>query len=124
MKTQYEYDSAMVQAIARSRRYGQQKQVHIYHVVAEQTIDVDILERRHKRGDGITTVNSTMKLPKAPGAAKERTRLIENKRGQVALVPRSWLKDRAKRKILDVDAELKSFTSLINFESNSAYDDE
>lgn len=124
VKTQYEYDSAMVQAIARSRRYGQQKQVHIYHVIAEQTIDVDILERRHKRDDGITTVNSAMKLPDASGTAKERTKLIKNKRGQMALVPRSWLNDEATRQSLDVEEQLKSFGSLIKFEGSPDIDDE
>ncbi|KAF1934810.1 hypothetical protein EJ02DRAFT_362876, partial [Clathrospora elynae] len=114
-KTQYEYDSAMVQAIARSRRYGQQKKVHIYHVVAQRTIDVDILEHRHKRNDGITTSGWTMKMPQATGSKREKTKLIKNDAGQMALVPASWLADEGKRLMLEVGETPDSFTSLINF---------
>ncbi|KAF2853893.1 hypothetical protein T440DRAFT_515377 [Plenodomus tracheiphilus IPT5] len=124
VKTQYEYDSAMVQAIARSRRYGQQKKVHIYHVAAERTIDVDILEHRHKRNDGITTTGSTMRLPEPNGAVKEKTKLIKNKMGQVALVPRSWLDDASRRRMLNVGRVTESFTSLIRYEGVLEHDDE
>ncbi|KAH7390665.1 hypothetical protein BKA66DRAFT_580830 [Pyrenochaeta sp. MPI-SDFR-AT-0127] len=114
-KTQDDYDSAMVQAIARSRRYGQVKQVHIYHVVAQRTIDVDILEHRHKRADGVSAVLSTMKMPKASGNKKEKTRYIKNNAGEMALVPSSWLTDETKRQTLNIGEKPHSFTSLINF---------
>lgn len=114
-KTQHEYDSAMAQAIARSRRYGQDKKVHIYHVVAQRTIDVDILEHRHKRTDGICTAMSTMIMPKASGKKKERTKLIKNTAGEMALVPSSWLTDKAKQRMLNIGQKPDSFTSLINF---------
>ncbi|KAJ4375110.1 hypothetical protein N0V83_002194 [Neocucurbitaria cava] len=123
-KSQYEYDSAMVQAIARSRRYGQQKKVHICHVVAQRTIDVDILEHRHKRNDGITTLESTIKMPKACSVKKEKTKLIKNNKGHMALVPASWLVDENKRELLGVDENPDSFTSLINFSETFEHDDD
>ena len=122
-KSQYEYDSAMVQAIARSRRYGQKKTVHIYHAVALDTIDVDILEHRHKRSDGITTSESTLEMPRA-GSVKEKTRLIKNNVGQMALVPASWLDDQHKRQILNVDEQPDSFNSLITFSEMFGHDDD
>ncbi|KAL2011944.1 hypothetical protein VTN00DRAFT_4662 [Thermoascus crustaceus] len=48
-KTQYDYESTMTQAIGRSRRFGQQKTVHIYHFVSLKTIDVNILQQRRKQ---------------------------------------------------------------------------
>ena len=46
-QTQYDYDSAMTQAIGRVRRYGQTKHVHVYHFLASGTIDVNIFQERH-----------------------------------------------------------------------------
>lgn len=48
-QTQYDYDSAMTQAIGRSRRYGQSKTVHIYHLLAKGTVDVSIFQRRREK---------------------------------------------------------------------------
>ncbi|KAL6234151.1 hypothetical protein BDW75DRAFT_213122 [Aspergillus navahoensis] len=45
-QTQYDYDSAMTQAIGRSRRYGQTRHVHVYHLLAKMTIDVNIFQER------------------------------------------------------------------------------
>ncbi|KAL5360693.1 hypothetical protein BJX96DRAFT_184740 [Aspergillus floccosus] len=45
-QTQYDYDSAVTQAIGRCRRYGQTKHVHIYHLLAKRTIDVNIFQER------------------------------------------------------------------------------
>ncbi|OJD11036.1 hypothetical protein AJ78_08115 [Emergomyces pasteurianus Ep9510] len=45
-KSQYDYTSGMAQAIGRSRRYGQQKHVHLYHFLALKTIEVNIHEQR------------------------------------------------------------------------------
>jgi len=39
----------MAQAIGRSRRYGQQKHVHIYHFLTLRTIEVNIFEQRRQR---------------------------------------------------------------------------
>jgi hypothetical protein len=122
-KTQYEYDSAMAQAIARSRRYGQKKKVHIYHIVAQRTIDVDILEHRHKRADGISTVRCPMKMPKVD-ANREKTKLVKNKGGQMALVPVSWLSNESKRKTLGVEETPGSFASLISFSETFQHDDD
>ncbi|KAH7410248.1 hypothetical protein DE146DRAFT_733042 [Phaeosphaeria sp. MPI-PUGE-AT-0046c] len=122
-KTQYEYDSAMAQAVARCRRYGQKKTVHIYHIIAQHTIDVDILEHRHKLTDGITTAKSAIKMPKAT-MSKEKTRLVKNKVGAMALVPASWLADAAKRKMLDLEETPESFASLINFSDTFQNDED
>ncbi|KAH8727919.1 hypothetical protein GQ44DRAFT_610840 [Phaeosphaeriaceae sp. PMI808] len=122
-KTQYDYDSAMAQAIARSRRYGQIRKVHIYHVVAQRTIDADILEHRHKRADGLTTTQCSMKMPKAL-LKKEKTKLVRNNAGEMALLPVSWVNDESKRRKLDVEEMCESFTSLINFSETFQHDDE
>jgi hypothetical protein len=122
-KTQYEYDSAMAQAVARCRRYGQKKTVHIYHVIAQRTIDVDILEHRHKRVDGITTSKSPMKLPQAL-ANKEKTKLVKNRKGQMALVPVSWLASAEKGKGLDIEDVHESFASLISFSETFQHDED
>ncbi|KAF3010718.1 hypothetical protein E8E13_006591 [Curvularia kusanoi] len=114
VETQYKYDSAMTQAIARSRRYGQEKRVHIYHFAALRTIDVDILEHRHKRNSGITAAASNMSMPPAL-QAREKTRLVKNKHSSVALVPISWLADDECRKQLGIEREPERYTSLINF---------
>ncbi|KAI9927688.1 hypothetical protein MW887_003309, partial [Aspergillus wentii] len=47
--TQYDYDSAMTQAIGRSRRYGQTRHVHVYHLLAKKTIDVNIYQERREK---------------------------------------------------------------------------
>lgn len=43
---QENYDSAMTQAIGRARRWGQAKEVHVYHFLTVNTIDVDYHEAR------------------------------------------------------------------------------
>jgi hypothetical protein len=113
----------MAQAIARLRRYMQTKTVHIYHIIAQRTIDVDILEHRHKRVDGITTPESPMKMPKAQ-AKKEKTKLVKNNKGQMALVPVSWLADESKRTMLGVDEAPESFASVINFSDTFQHDED
>jgi hypothetical protein len=104
----------MTQAIARSRRYGQEKQVHVYHFAALRTIDVDILEHRHKRTNGITTARSKLRLPAKPLPKREKTKLVKTNQGSMALVPISWLSDAKVRHSLGVEKPEK-FTSLINF---------
>lgn len=105
----------MTQAIARSRRYGQEKRVHIYHFAALRTIDVDILEHRHKRRDGITMAKVPMRLPKLLADKEEKTKLIKNDKSRMALVPVSWLTTKSTRLALGVGQRPDSFTSLINF---------
>jgi hypothetical protein len=114
----------MAQAIARSRRYGQEKKVHIYHIVAQRTIDVDILEHRHKRKDGITTSTSMMKMPESLSTKKVKTKLVKNNQDEMALVPCSWLADPIKREVLGVGEAPESFTSLINFSESFEQDDD
>ncbi|KAJ4356252.1 uncharacterized protein N0V89_004283 [Didymosphaeria variabile] len=111
----YEYDAAMEQAIARSRRYGQEKKVHIYHFAALRTVDVDVLEHRHKRKTGITDAMAPMPLPSAPLEKRERTRLVKNDKGEMALVPVSWLKDESTRNKMGIVENPETFSSLINF---------
>ncbi|KAJ8114408.1 hypothetical protein OPT61_g3697 [Boeremia exigua] len=94
VESQYKYDSAMTQAIARSRRYGQQKAVRVYHFAALRTIDVDILEHRHKSTYGITTAKSTIRMPAKALATREKTRMIKSQNGSMALVPLPWLADK------------------------------
>lgn len=48
-RSQYDYNSGMAQAIGRSRRYGQLKHVHIYHVLALNTVEVNIFEQRRRQ---------------------------------------------------------------------------
>ncbi|PGH01037.1 hypothetical protein GX51_05473 [Blastomyces parvus] len=62
-KSLYDYNSGMAQAIGRSRRYGQQKRVHIYHFLALKTIEVNIFEQRRrerlvKRDGGFLSLSS------------------------------------------------------------------
>lgn len=112
----------MAQAIARSRRYGQRKTVHVYHIAALHTIDVDILEHRHKRNDAISTIETPLLVPKSETAGKEKSTLIRNNTGRMALIPASWLADAKKRRALDVEESPERFTSLIDFSHAFASD--
>ena len=47
--TQYDYESTMTQAIGRSHRFGQLKEVHVYHFLALSTIDVNIIQDRRQK---------------------------------------------------------------------------
>ena len=47
--TQFDYESIMKQATGRCHRYGQQKDVHVYHFAMSRTAEVNILESRHPR---------------------------------------------------------------------------
>lgn len=66
---QQEYDSAMAQAIARCRRYGQKKEVRVYHFAAVGTIDMDILERRRRFGTASGAMWEEGGLPRAEKSA-------------------------------------------------------
>ena len=48
-QTQYDYDSSMTQAIGRCQRYGQTRHVHVYHLLAKLTIDVNIFQERREK---------------------------------------------------------------------------
>ncbi|KAK5129398.1 hypothetical protein LTR08_003285 [Meristemomyces frigidus] len=97
---QYEYDSTMAQAVGRVRRHGQKKDIHVYRIVALDTIDVDILEHRERRVDALTQVGARAIEPPLLAAARmrdghaepraERTQLV--KEGvRYSLQPQSWL---------------------------------
>ena len=44
---QEKYSSAMTQAIGRARRWGQEKNVHVYYFLSVNTIDIDYYEARN-----------------------------------------------------------------------------
>lgn len=48
-RNQGEWDAQMKQALGRCIRFRQKKTVHVYHMVMEETIEVDTLEWRHKK---------------------------------------------------------------------------
>ncbi|CAA9957087.1 DNA repair protein rad8 [Pyrenophora teres f. maculata] len=120
---QYKYESSMAQAIARSRRHGQDKRVYIYHVVALRTIDVDILEQRHKRCEAMISAQSqSNRMWPSPCKKKEKTRLVRNRQGEMMLLPCSWLEDGQNRDLVDVDVSPERFTSPIKL--SGAFDQE
>ena len=45
-RSQYNWESVMEQAVGRVRRYGQAKDVHIWHCLMAGTIDVNVLQDR------------------------------------------------------------------------------
>ncbi|KAK2793657.1 hypothetical protein FQN51_001169 [Onygenales sp. PD_10] len=51
VKSQYDYNAGMAQAIGRARRYGQLKHVHVYHFLALKTVEVNVFETR--RGERV-----------------------------------------------------------------------
>ncbi|KAF2195509.1 hypothetical protein K469DRAFT_649543 [Zopfia rhizophila CBS 207.26] len=121
VENQYTYDSAMTQAIARSRRYRQEKTVHIYHFAALRTIDVDVMEHRHKRFDGIFP--DRHRILYEGRQDREKTKLVKNTLGIMMLLPISWLADDEACEDLGIDTtNLESFTSLINF--SETFEDE
>lgn len=112
----------MAQAIARCRRYGQRKKVHIYHFAALSTIDIDILEHRHKRSDALKSPGCPIQTPpkfaqatdKEQKKTKVNTRMVRAAKNTLALVPVSWLEDEQARKSLGVKGD-EVFKSLIHF---------
>lgn len=48
-RNQDEWDAQMKQALGRCIRFRQTKTVHVYHMVMDETIEVDTLEWRHKK---------------------------------------------------------------------------
>lgn len=45
--SQHEYEAGMTQAIGRARRFGQARDVHVYHMLARETVDVNIVQDRN-----------------------------------------------------------------------------
>ncbi|CAI6335508.1 unnamed protein product [Periconia digitata] len=112
-KDQSTYDSVMAQAIARCRRYRQTKTVHVYHFAALKTIDIDILEHRHKLSSPLLQSDAASEnWPCAPGK-KGKSKMIRTSNGEVALVPRSLIKNEKLCSEMGVTGE--TFTSLIGF---------
>ncbi|EPS29387.1 hypothetical protein PDE_04336 [Penicillium oxalicum 114-2] len=44
--TQHDWASSMAQAIGRCRRYGQERTVHVYHLLARETVEVNVFQER------------------------------------------------------------------------------
>ena len=97
--SQYQYESTIAQAIARCRRFNQNKLVHVHHFAALGTIDVDILEKHQKRSDALKSTGccALESLPRSD--EKEKTRMIRSGDG-IALVPVSCLEDERRRYML------------------------
>ncbi|ORY13595.1 hypothetical protein BCR34DRAFT_648635 [Clohesyomyces aquaticus] len=124
-KSQYEFDSAMAQAIARIRRYGQKKSVHIHHFAALNTIDVDIVEQRHRRKGALRVAGSRGDVDLGSDSGKkERTKMIRNANGEMMLIPVSWVTDGQMKKRLGVDGDTGKFTSLICFSDEFEEDED
>jgi hypothetical protein len=83
----------MTQAIARCRRYGQKKKVLVYHFAALYTIDVDVLQQRHRRTDALSRHGVLSSPNKKLEVKPERTRMIINSEQVAHLVPQSWLEN-------------------------------
>jgi hypothetical protein len=98
----------MAQAIARCLRYGQKKTVHIHHFAALHTIDVNILEQRHRRRNGIAAPGAKITFAKEKLEKKAKTRMVRVQ-GEVALVPVQWVEQ-------GVGDGEERFASLIGFE--------
>ncbi|CAG8396624.1 unnamed protein product [Penicillium salamii] len=47
-ETEDDWNAGMTQAIGRARRYGQLRVVHIYHLLARNTVEVNIFQQRNK----------------------------------------------------------------------------
>jgi site-specific DNA-cytosine methylase len=135
--TQYGYDSTMAQTIGRVRRHGQKKEIHIYRIVALDTIDVDILEHRERRSDALVEQGApriARPANTATATATERTQLVrENDR--FSLRPQSWLVDpNADRGKVEQNAQKvkgknrvlgwEDFSSIVKFSKNFTEDDE
>ncbi|PIA95671.1 hypothetical protein CB0940_10123 [Cercospora beticola] len=139
-RTQYKYDSTMAQAIGRVRRFGQERPIHVYRIVALDTIDVDVLEHRENRADAL--VEQGQKKIEPPTRSKElntlskkkpeRTQLVREK-GHFSLRPQSWLIDyeagmdagevekvKGKSRVLGWE----DFSSLVKFSTKYTEDDE
>jgi hypothetical protein len=105
---QYQFEADVPQAIGRARREWQpERTVHVYHMLAVDTIEVDILEHRERRATPLTqrgvydvaTQNEALK-PKAGKSNRkgtmitakeiERTHLVCEE-GNFSLQPLSWL---------------------------------
>src|ERR1700761_8207354 len=136
----WEYKSSMHQAIGRVCRPGQNKRVHIYRIVALNTIDVDILEHRERRSTALTEKGTPDIVP--PPTAKqldlhdeaegERTQLVRE-HGRFSLRPHSWLLRRGADEDTDAMTRVKEkhvvagwerFGSLVKFSRRFTQDDE
>ncbi|KAK3063052.1 hypothetical protein LTS18_002845, partial [Coniosporium uncinatum] len=131
-ESQYKYESAMVQAIGRCRRYGQEKVVRVYRFVGVKTVDVNVLEQRERRGVPVLEVghpdvgqgkvledvNSSVESSTAEKKKKkrrEKTKLVRRGDGYLALVPLSILTD---------EERSQHWESTMEFSANFRNEDE
>jgi hypothetical protein len=54
----------------------------------------------------------------------EKTKLVRNNKGEMMLVPHTWLADESKRRIMGVEKSDETFTSLINFSETFEQEDD
>jgi hypothetical protein len=47
--TQSKYEATMTQAVGRAHRFGQDKEVHVYHFLMAKTLEVNIIQDREKK---------------------------------------------------------------------------
>ncbi|KAJ5676206.1 hypothetical protein N7462_009103 [Penicillium macrosclerotiorum] len=70
--TQHDYEAGMTQAIGRVRRFGQEKSVHVYHMLVPQTAEVNIYQGRH----GGLLVQRDDRLVVVPTATRQAADLL------------------------------------------------
>ncbi|KAK5168996.1 uncharacterized protein LTR77_006305 [Saxophila tyrrhenica] len=93
------YQDTMLQAIGRARRHLQEKTVHIYYIVAKDTIDVDVLEHRERRSSALTEQGAPpIRMPARARSLQmsnepkpEKTQLVRGEDGRFSLQPMTWL---------------------------------
>lgn len=136
--SQYGYEATMAQAVGRVRRHGQKRGIHIYRLVALDSIDVDILEHRERRTEALVEMGALgvrqpegMKRLVVDGEVKvERVQLVREQ-GRFSLRPQSWLVkcgadeeagERVKGRSRVLGCE--DFSSLVKFSRAYGEDDE
>ena len=63
-------------------------------------------------------------MPDPSSSRKERTKLVKNGKGEMMLVPRSWLTDVPKWKALNIGETTDTLTSLISFSETFEREDD
>lgn len=116
--TSQKYHAAMVQSIGRSKRYGQQRPVHVYRFVAPHTVDVDILEQRELRDRLLGEELQEMAPPYEPGRAEyEKTMLVKDAQGSLVVIPQTWAEDVDKARQHGLELGVSSVEELERFMS-------
>jgi SNF2 family DNA or RNA helicase len=83
------FQAAYTQAIGRVRRMGQTKMVHIYHLLAIDTLDVDILESKYN-----------VKLLLQRDKSNRETLEVLTTKEEYDQAPATWLKRHSKDSLI------------------------